>query len=88
MALGCDLEFTLHAQAMDVPVRLRRVGERWTALADIHGRPSVGVGANPRAALQASLQPLEPGAVRRCLADLALLRPSIELVAVERSPAG
>jgi hypothetical protein len=85
MAINFDLEFTLHGQASDVPVRLRRVGERWTALAQIAGQRSVGVGASPRAALEASLQPLDPGAARSCLADLALLRPSIELARLSRA---
>lgn len=88
MALSCDLEFTLHAQAVDVPVRLRRMGERWTALSEIGGCQRVGLGATPRAALEASLQALDTGAARTCLADPALLRPSLELVALERNSAG
>lgn len=84
MALSPDLEFTLHAQAVDVPVRLRRVGERWTSLAVIGGVQRVGLGASPRAALEASLHTLDAGAARTCLADLALLQPSIELVVRRR----
>lgn len=82
MAVHFDLEFTLHSQATPVPVRLRRVGERWIARALGHGRDSVGVGATPRAALEASLQPLGPSVARSCLADLALLGPSLQLARV------
>lgn len=88
VAIESDLEFTLHSQAADVPVRLRRVGERWTAVARIRGQQSVGLAANPRAALEASLQPLDSGAVRTCLADLALLPPSIEIARLGRTSAG
>lgn len=85
MAINSDLEFTLHSRDADVPVRLRRVGERWTAVARIGGQQSVALAATPRAALEASLQPLDSGAVRTCLADLALLPPSVELARLERT---
>ena len=88
MAIKSDLEFTLHSQAAPVPVRLRKVGERWTAVARIGGLECVGLAATPRAALEASLQPLDSGAVRTCLADLALLPPSIEIARLERTSAG
>jgi hypothetical protein len=87
MAITFDLDFTLHAQATAVPVRLRRVGERWVAHAGREGR--VGLGAGPREALLAAISPLGQTATREMLADLALLEPSVAIVEMERDrPAG
>lgn len=83
MALSCDLEFTLHAEAVEVPVRLRRLGERWVAQSDGGGR--IGVGPTARAALVASVQPLGSAASRQLLSDLSLLAPSVEILKMEQT---
>jgi hypothetical protein len=84
-----SVQFRLDAQgAVSVDVRVRSVGERWMAVAEIGGKPEVGIGRSPRQALEASLASLGDRAVAACLQDLALLEPSVEIARQLRSSAG
>lgn len=81
---AADTQFVLSAPGVvaSVEVRLRSIGERWVAVAVVDGAPAeVGIGAQPRDALVASLGRL--GLVERTalLADLSLLEPSCEILA-------
>ena len=72
--------------AMDV--QLRSDGERWIAVAEIGGRPEIGIGRNARQALEAALASLGRSVAAACLQDLALLGPSVEIARQQRSVAG
>lgn len=82
-----SVQFRLDAQraGFTVDVRVRSVGERWMAVAEIGGKPEVGIGRSPRQALEASLASLGERAVAACLQDLALLEPSVEIARQLRS---
>ena len=84
-----QIQFTLTPAAPlpAVEVRMRRFGERWVAEADC-ASPNVGVACSPREALAAALAPLGEWAIRRLMADLSLLQPSIEVAQQERASAG
>lgn len=64
---------------IDVEIRLRQLNGRWMAVADFDGDPEVGIGATPRAALEASLATLGKRAATMLMADPALLAPSLAL---------
>jgi hypothetical protein len=59
-----------------VGVELRAFGERWVAAAEFATGREIGVGADPRAAVTASLGRLRPRARAEMLADLNLLEVS------------
>jgi hypothetical protein len=61
-------------------VRLTPAGERWVARVG----ESVAVSRSARAALTLALEPLGPASIRALLADLALLRPSLDVALAER----
>ena len=85
---SADTRFTLSARAagVSVDVHLRGAGERWAAVALIDGRRDVGIGSKPAVALTAALASLDNAVRVALLADLALLRPSCEILEV--LPAG
>ena len=58
---------------LDVEIRLRQLGDRWLAVAQIGDDPEVGIGATPRVALAASLATLGDRAVAMLMADPTLL---------------
>lgn len=77
-----------------VSVRLTFVRERWLAVSSVaepgavtpgdagpsaERRPLIGIGASPRAALEASLSPLGPNAVALLMADTSLVAVSLQL---------
>jgi hypothetical protein len=71
-----SMDFTLGG----LPVRLALVGERWVA----HVGESVAVGSGALQVLTAALEPVGAARKRALLADLALLGPSIEVMAIEK----
>ena len=81
------VEFRLSAPCVPFPVdvRLRSFGERWVAVADVGGGREIGLGPSPREALTGALRPLGDAATRELLADLALLGPSVEIMAAQRA---
>ena len=64
---------------IEVEIRLRQVNGRWLAVADFGTDPEVGIGATPRAALEASLATLGKRAATVLMADPQLLSPSLAL---------
>ena len=80
--------FTLSADqyGLVVEVTIRGVGERWIATALIESRREVGIARTPGGALNAALASLDSAARTVLLADLALLRPSCEIL--KALPAG
>jgi hypothetical protein len=76
-----SVNFRLAARhlGLDVGVRLRRLGDRWLAVADFEGEPEVGIGATARTALSAALSSLGPRAATALLADPTLLGVSADL---------
>ncbi|MDQ3449280.1 MAG: hypothetical protein M3432_08915 [Chloroflexota bacterium] len=77
-----DVQFRLAAPALPlgVHVRMRSFGGRWVAVARIDEETQSGLGSSARQALGAALVSL-PALTRAALmADLALLRPSIDIV--------
>ena len=64
---------------IDVEIRLRQLDGRWLAVADFDGDPEVGIGATPRAALEASLATLGKRTATILMADPALLGASLAL---------
>ena len=67
------------ALGLDVEIRLRQLDGRWLAVADFGDDPEVGIGATPRAALEASLATLGKRAAATLMADPQLLSPSLAL---------
>ena len=67
------------ALGLDVEIRLRQLDGRWLSVAAFGGDPEVGIGATPRAALQASLATLGKRAAAMLMADPQLLAPSLAL---------
>lgn len=78
---GQVIRFRLGSSALSdaVDVALRRVGDRWVAVADIAGHRQTGLGVTPGGALAASLGQLSAEHRTALLADPALLGPSREL---------
>ena len=72
---GAALTFRLTAPSdrLEVDLLLRPFGERWVAVAESADSREVGVGADPRAAVTASLGRFRPRARAEMLADLSLL---------------
>ncbi len=64
---------------LEVEIRLRQLDGRWLAVAEFGGDPEVGIGATPRAALEASLATLGKRAATILMADPQLLAPSLAL---------
>jgi hypothetical protein len=63
----------------DIEIRLRELDGRWLAVADFGGEPEVGIGANPRLALAASLATLGERAAAILMADPQLFGVSAEI---------
>lgn len=80
---GAALTFRLTAPThrLEVGLLLRPFGERWVAVAEFADGAEVGIGADPRAAVTASLGRLRPRARAEMLADLSLLEVSRLLLA-------
>ena len=64
---------------IEVEIRLRQLDGRWLAVANFEEDPEVGIGATPRAALEASLATLGKRAATMLMADPQLLAPSLAL---------
>jgi hypothetical protein len=64
---------------IDVEIRIRELDGRWLAVADFGGEPEVGIGANPRVALAASLATLGDRAAAALMADPQLFGVSVAL---------
>ena len=64
---------------LEVEIRLRQLNGRWLAVAEFGDDPEVGIGATPRAALEASLATLGKRAASILMADPQLLAPSLKL---------
>ena len=62
-----------------VSCRLAALRDRWVAVATVDGREMIGIGASPRAALQASLSPLGARTVAPLMADTSLVAVSLQL---------
>ncbi len=82
-----SLEFRLSAPSLDfcVDVRLRKVGGRWIAVADIAGEHELGLGATARTALTAALSSLPGAAAAALLADPELFDVSRKIAGVAQS---
>ena len=80
---GAALTFRLSAPSdrLEADLLLRPFGERWVAVAECAGRRDVGVGADPRTAVTASLGRFRARARAEMLADLSLLEVSRLLLA-------
>lgn len=76
-----DIQFRLAASALPrgVHVRMRSFGERWVAVARIGEERQWGLGVTARQALGAALSSLPASTRTALVADLALLRPSIDI---------
>jgi hypothetical protein len=86
MQPSSTIAFTLQlaSHAVTVDVQLRRSGDRWVAR--VGGScEATAIALSPGAALAAALAPLGERAVTTLLADLALLAPSLQVVATERA---
>jgi hypothetical protein len=70
-----DVEFRLTLPRADlyVDVRLRDMGGRWLAVADIAGDREIGLGRSAAHALAASVSSLGRDATAALLADISLL---------------
>lgn len=86
--LGSTFEFTLttNVAAEEVHVRMRHSRERWVAEV-LSPLGSIGMGATARHALTSALEPLGEVRVRRLLADIGLLEPSVAVVRIEAADA-
>lgn len=54
---------------LDVEIRLRQLGDRWLAVAELGGEPEVGIGPTARVALTAALTTLGERAAAAFMAD-------------------
>ncbi len=64
---------------IDVEIRIRELDGRWLAVAAFGGEPEVGIGANARIALAASLATLGDRAAAALMADPQLFGVSVAL---------
>jgi hypothetical protein len=83
------VEFTLRPAGFAAPVhvRMRKRADRWAA--EVRGPLSaVGIGSSAREALTAALEPFGEVRLRRLLADLGLLAPSIAILEWSRAASG
>jgi hypothetical protein len=78
-ASSVDTTFRLSAptQALPIDLRLRLLGGRWVAVAQISDRSEIGLGRTAREALTAALRSLPVDVRRALLADAALFAPSL-----------
>ena len=78
---GTAVAFELRSPGVPfaVSVRLSAVRDRWVAVATVDDREMTGIGASPRAALQASLSPLGARTVALLMADTSLVAVSLQL---------
>lgn len=73
------MQLRLTAPAIDfwVDVRIRSWGDRWLAVADIAGEPEIGLGRDPRQAIEGALAALGRQTAHALLADSSVLGPSM-----------
>ena len=67
--VSVNARFAVAELGLDVDIRLRELDGRWIAVADFGDDPEVGIGANPRDALAASLATLGKRAAAAVMAD-------------------
>jgi hypothetical protein len=81
-----ETTFQLSASTQDPPidVRLRLLGGRWVAIAEISGRSAIGLGRTAREALTAAFGSVTVDTRRALLADATLFAPRL---AVRRAAA-
>jgi hypothetical protein len=84
-----DVQFPIELvdAAFSIEVRIRSLGDRWMSVADIAGERQVGLGRNPREALEAALVSLGERMTKTLLADLRLLAPSVDIARQQRKGA-
>ena len=75
-------QLTAEGSLGPVDVCLRSAGERWVATVEAGDRREVGVGANPRQALNAALSPFGARVTAALSADPALFGASTQLLRV------
>lgn len=70
------MNLRLRAKGLDfwVDVRLRRLGTRWIAAADLGDEKEIGLGATARDALEGSLAALSQMTVEKLLSDPAVAK--------------
>jgi hypothetical protein len=78
--VGLPVDFRLRADEIEVDIRLRRHGDRWTAVTEAVGDREIGLSGTPRGPLTAAVSRLRPRAAAALLADLELLDVSLRLV--------
>jgi hypothetical protein len=85
--VATTVQFRLAPSALSycVDVRLRRVGDRWIAVAEMRGASQVGLGVTARAALAAALMSLPDAETRMLLADTTLFGASAEIAVLDRA---
>jgi len=67
--VSVNARFAVAELGLEVDIRLRELDGRWIAVADFGDDPEVGIGANPRDALAASLATLGKRAAAAVMAD-------------------
>jgi hypothetical protein len=77
--VSINTRFSCEELGLDIEIRLRELDGRWLAVADFGGEPEVGIGANPRLALAASLATLGERAAAILMADPQLFGVSAEI---------
>ena len=77
--VSVNARFTVPELGLDVEIRLRQLDGRWIAVADFGGEPEVGIGANPRDALAASLATLGSRTAAAVMANPALFGVSAQI---------
>ena len=80
--VSVNFRLTSDELGLQVDVRLRRLDDRWLAVADFGGEHEVGIGASARTALSAALASLGPRAASGLLADPQLFSVSANLRAL------
>lgn len=77
--VSANFRLASHELNLDVEIRLRQLGDRWLAVAELGDDPEVGIGATARVALAASLATLGERAATALMADPRLLGVSAEI---------
>ena len=67
--VSVNARFAVVELGLEVDIRLRELDGRWIAVADFGDDPEVGIGANPRDALAASLAALGKRTAAAVMAD-------------------
>jgi hypothetical protein len=77
--VSVNARFAMEELGLDVDIRLRQLDGRWIAVANFGDEPEVGIGANARDALTASLATLSTRTAAAVLASPALFGASAQL---------